>query len=203
MNLKDINKNPISSRWKERYAKQSYEVQMKLDSLKKMKPRDYQLKVIKRSKSKPIDGDIFVLSPREGVYFYGKVLNSDIQHIAEETFIHRKCMVYIFKSKSSEISMDEFVSDFSNLLINPIIVDLSYWTKGYFYTIGNEEISEEEKSLDYGFYKIGNGKLYKEDGKELSDVPQILGTYGIASITGVASLIEKELIIDPDILIFS
>lgn len=202
MNLKDININPISHRWKERYSQQSDVVKDKLDSFKKMKPKDYQLKVIKRSKNKPVDGDVFVLSPRDGVYFFGKVLNSDIQHIREEIFLHRKCMVCIFESKCNKITIDEFISDYSNLLINPIIVDVSYWTKGYFHTIGNESISDKEKELDYGFYKIGNGKIYREDGRELSQRPQLLGTYGIASITGVASLVQKELIINPNLLDF-
>jgi len=42
----------------------------------------------------------------------------------------------------------------------------------------------------------------KEDGRELMHQPQILGTYGIVTITGIARNIEQELIINPDLLKF-
>lgn len=95
-----------------------------------------------------------------------------------------------------------FYSDYEHLLIEPTIVDKSYWSKGYFYTIGNEMVSDLEQNLDYGFYSIGKQKYYKENGEIMDHQPLLLGTYGIATITGIASDIEKELIFYPTLLEF-
>jgi len=84
-------------------------------------------------------------------------------------------------------------------------VDISYWNKGLFYTVGNVGISEYEENLDYGFYRIGiNSNWYcKEDGRLLEGKPKILGVYGITTMTGIALQVEKELIINPKLLKFN
>ncbi|MGQ7320250.1 Imm26 family immunity protein [Streptococcus suis] len=46
------------------------------------------------------------------------------------------------------------IPDYDNLLIPPVIVSDDYWKKRYFYTISNIPLTEEEKSIDFGFYKI-------------------------------------------------
>jgi len=200
MFLKDMNDNPIANEWKKRYSSQPDEVKEKLDALKQMRPKDYQLRTIKKSKVAPSDGDIFVLSPRENIFFYGKVINAEINHIEKSPFIHEKSLVFIFNIKTTELNCDKFKADYENLLINPEIVDSSYWKKGLFYTVGNEIITEAERKLDFGFYNIVNGKYCKENGIEIQHRPTILGTYGIATISGVAKIIEKEIIINPGIL---
>lgn len=78
---KGINDNPLSARWKKWFSEQPVEIQKKLEDLNRMNLKDYQFKVIRKSKKSPNEGDIFLLCPREGVYFYGRVLKSGINHI--------------------------------------------------------------------------------------------------------------------------
>ena len=202
MLLKDVNDNPISLYWKNLYSAQSNDIKSKLDGLDNARPKDYQLKVIKKSKTEPVEGDIFVLSPREDIYFYGRVLKSNINHISQDTFVHGKSVVVIFKCKNNEISMSNYYPNYNDLLIRPEIVDKSYWSKGYFFTIENKPLDDNEKKLDYGFYSIGKGKFLKETGIEIDHQPVLLGTYGIATISGIAYEIEKELIIDSTLIEF-
>jgi hypothetical protein len=203
MIIKNINDNPLSNEWKKRYSSQPIEIQRKLDILDGMKPKDYQLNVIKKSKIELNNGDVFLLSPRENIYFFGKVIKAYINHHEKDPFIHLKNLVFIFNCKTNNIELDSYKQDYQNLLIPPVIVDISYWNKGYFYNIGNVGTSEMERNLDYGFYSIGRQKYFKEDGRVLVAKPKILGTYGITTITGIASMIEKELIINPKLLEFS
>lgn len=203
MMLKDINNNPISVRWKERLLKQPEDVRISLKELEKKNPKDYQLSVIKRKRGKPKEGDIFLVSPREDVYFYGRVLKAGINHITNDVFINGKSVVFIFKCKTRTLDMSNYVQNYEELLIGPEIVDAIYWTKGYFFTIANIPIDDNEEELDYGFYSVGKGNYFKEDGQELMHQPLLLGTYGIATITGIANNIEKELIINPVLLAFN
>ncbi len=202
MQLNGINENPISSKWKKRLSEQSSEVQNKIKELDTRNPKDYQLKVIRKSKAEPKEGDVFLVCPRDGIYFYGRVLKANIEHVEKDTFIHGKNVVVIFKCKTKVLDTSEYGSNYNDLLIGPEIVDSSYWSKGLFFTVANISIEPYEEELDYGFYSIGKGKYLKENGLELTHQPQILGTYGIATITTVARNIEKELIINPNLLTF-
>jgi hypothetical protein len=202
MVINKINDNPISTSWKKRLSEQSEEIQMRIKALDNMSPKDYQLRVIKKVKNSPKEGDVFLISPREGVYFYGRVLKSDINHIANDIFIHGKFVIVIFKCKTKTIDISKYSPDYDELLIGPQIVDATYWTKGLFFTITNLPMEKHEKELDYGFYSIGKGKYFKEDGHELQHQPLLLGIYGIATITGIARNVEKELIIEPELLVF-
>lgn len=150
-------------------------------------------------------GDIFVLSPRENIFFYGKVLKTNIDHIEHDTFVQGKNVIFIFNNKTTKLDIGDYNPNYSQLLIRPAIVDISYWNKGLFYTVGNVGISEYEENLDYGFYRIGiNSNWYcKEDGRLLEGKPKILGVYGITTMTGIALQVEKELIINPKLLKFN
>ena len=200
--LNGINDNPLSSRWKKRLSEQPAEVQLKIKELDEKDPRDYQLRVIKRSRKKPQEGDVFLLSPREGVYFYGRVLKANIDNIQNDTFISGQYSILLFKNKTKTPDISSYAPDYNELLLKPCIVSSGYWTRGFFFTIANDPINAQGKGLDYGFYSIGKGKYMNESGHELDRQPAILGTYGISTLTGIARQIEQELIINPGMLSF-
>jgi len=195
-----INENPLSNAWKKRYSEQPEDIKNKLDELKQLNVKEYQLRLIKRTKPILQDGDVFVLSPRENLFFYGKILKANIMHVNNDIFIQGKNVAFIFKSRTDKPTIENYKPDYLELLIGPFIVDISYWNKGLFYNVGNVDISDYEQELDYGFYSLGKMEYLKEDGTKLGKKPQILGTYGIITISGVASQIERELIIDETLL---
>ena len=94
-------------------------------------------------------------------------------------------------------SMDEdiinFVFDIRNLLIAPALVTTLYWTRGFFYTIGNVgNISIKET---YGFYSLTDIGFCDEYGNKVKQRPDILGGFGITTDSGIAYEINRELII--------
>lgn len=187
--LKNINDNIISSRWKARYSKLSNEIKAKLDVLDNADISEYQLKVIKRKRSYPAVGDIFKINPRKDIFLYGIVVNNHINNINGEDLL----LVMIFKG---EVDIKESIYNgvkSDDLLIPPQIVGKEYWTRGYFY---NTDHYNEMFNIDsYGFYSIGKGKFFDEYGKELFSEPQLLGIYSVATIMGIAGKINRELII--------
>ena len=114
--------------------------------MKKHRFNYYQLKTIKRKRSEINKGDVFVLSPREGIYFYGKVLDAKIKHPIRREYSSDLYVVFIFKCKTKNISIDDFKPNYNELLIGPVIVDKGYWTLGLFYTVGNIPLTKEEKN---------------------------------------------------------
>lgn len=201
--MNSSNENPVSLEYKKRYNRQPQEIKEKLDNFRNT---DYQLRVIKKTKPKIKIGDVFVLSPRENIYFYGKVLKTNIKTINNDNFVEGKQTIFIHKCRSNQITLDNFEPNYDDLLINPSIVDISYWQKGFFYNVGNLPLTDVEKTLDYGFYKFGipgirDGWFCTEEGEKLNHQPRIKGIYGVATITGISAEIEKEIIMEPLLII--
>ena len=187
--------------YKERYNKQPQDIKNRLDNFR---DHDYQLKVIIRKRPKLNAGDVFLLSPVENVYFYGKVLKVDIKTSNKDSFIEGKNTVFIHKCKTNKLTLEDYSPNYNDLLIEPAIVDISYWNRGLFYTVGNVPLTEEEESLDYGFYNYPMARdfFFSEEGKALSYQPRLLGIYGITTIIGISAYVWKELIMNPSLLAF-
>ncbi len=198
--LKNINDNPLSRKWKARYNSQPESVKKELQRFKEMNSKEYQLNVIKRSRTNPITGDIFLLKPRTNRYFIGKVLVGNIEAVGNNGFTNNKILIAIYGGYSEDMERKSFNINPSKLLIPPQIVDRSYWTRGYFFNITNEELSDDDINMDIGFYDIGKSRYVSAEGNLLLEEPSVLGTYGLATITGIASQIGKEIIMDPSIV---
>lgn len=188
--LKNMNDNPLSRKWKDRYSKLPEHTQKELDEFDSKGYKEYQLKVIKRTRTVPKRGDVFFVNPKENKYFVGVVINDNVNNInGNELFV-----VLVLKNKVKSIDDKDFEIDFDNLLIEPTIVGKEYWTRGYFYNCG--VFIENLPNFDYGFYSIGKGKYFDEFGHVLSYIPKFLGIFGVSTIIGIAYKVNKELIID-------
>mgnify|MGYP000201325179 CR=1 FL=1 len=194
-----LNYNPIAKRWHER-----------VDSLPKDKIElinapigKENLIVLKKSNKKIQDGDVFVVSFKEGIYFWGKVIEAYINH-PTDNWMNGCCVIFIFKCKSKTKDIKEFKPDYNNLLTEPNIVTPDYWKKGLIETVGNIPLTEEEKTLDYGFFDgdfIGEGGTFKKANGELLDhMPKISAIYGIKTYVGLYMDIKTEVIIDSSLL---
>ncbi|HPT61121.1 MAG TPA: immunity 26/phosphotriesterase HocA family protein [Bacillota bacterium] len=200
---RNFSDDPILQRQKKRFAGLPPEVRDKINALDNMHPRDYQLKVIKRKRTKPQEGDIFVVCPREGLYFYGRVLKADIKHIRQSETFEGKHVIVVFKTKTRNLDLSDYSPDYEDLLIEPSIVDGGYWRCGWFYTIANVSLDDYEKALDYGFYDVIHGKFCTAEGNELDHEPKHFTDYMLSSFSMVARYIEREAIINPDLLKFN
>lgn len=187
--LKNMNNNIIANRWKQRYAEQPIDIKEKLDKLDDARIEEYQLQVIKRKRIYPQIGDLFKINPKDDIILYGVVINNHINNINGEDLL----LVLIFKNgEDIKAILRDGVKN-EHLLIPPQIVGKEYWTRGYFYNI--DCVDNVNNVESYGFYSIGKGKFLDEYGNELMEEPQLLGTYGVATISGVARKIKQELII--------
>lgn len=148
----------------------------------------------------PKKGDVFVLSPQKGYYFLGKVMESNIE--SSNSLMSGSHVVVIFSTCFNTMDIEIFKPNYHELLTDPFIVNNQYWEKGYFYVIKHSPLSEEEKKLEIGFYKIHplGDSFCTSSGERLEHEPQILGMYGLCTITGVAAEINRSLIMNPSII---
>ncbi|WAW14729.1 hypothetical protein [Peptostreptococcus equinus] len=120
-------KNSVAQAWIEKYKYLNKETIDKLENLDNLPYRDYQLNVIKKTKRKPKDGDIFLLFPERGIYFYGKVLKAYIQTGSKNDWMNdsinikkkRNAIDFIMameKSKSKELRSNRESTKATNLI---------------------------------------------------------------------------------------
>ena len=157
-NLKSINDNPISQRIRDTYSKQSDEVKKKLDNLKTKNYKEYQLKVIKRSKSNPKIGDVFEIKPNDDTTLYGIVINAPIKNKNGDNLN----LIFVMKMN---VTVNEFKFTNDELLIPPLIVGKEYWSRGYFFNTG--VMLSVPSDIDYGFYDIVDQKYVDEYRNEI------------------------------------
>ena len=194
--------NKLSLKWKKRYESQPEEIKRELDDLSeafddyKVFKEKYQLKVIKRTRKLAEKGDIFVFSPREGIYFYGLVVKDDLKSDEEYNWY----VIMLFKNKTNSLDKINFVPDYNELLIPPLVVTRLYWTKGFFYNVGH--LDNVNITTTYGFYSAYWNIIEDEYHNKIIEKPHYLGLAGIATDIGVAYDVNRELIINKDLLKF-
>ena len=194
--------NIISLGWKKRYESQAEEIKRELDDLSeafddyKVFKEKYQLKVIKRTRKLAKKGDIFVFSPREGIYFYGLVVKDDLKSDEEYNWY----VIMLFKSKTNSLNDINFIPYYNDLLLPPLIVTRLYWTKGFFYNVGH--LDEVNYNISYGFYDVYWNITVDEYDQKINYVPDYITSAGVMTDIGIAYEVNKELIINKDLLKF-
>ncbi len=155
---------------------------------------DSNLLMLRKSKQIPKVGDVFVLSYNDGEYYYGKVLESF------EKWDTKVQVIVIFSEVIKEISIDKCIFNYDKLLLSPRIVFDGYWKKGFFQTIANIPLTNEEKKLNYGFFKmhpLGKyGYFVDSKGGEINYQPNLYSLYGVTNIIGIYKAIRLERLFD-------
>lgn len=142
-----------------------------------------QLIPMKKSRKKPCDGDIFVLQPFPRRFYYGKVIQTDLQ--STDSFIRGMLLIYIYNYNTTEKKIVDHLEE-KDLLIAPMVVNKQPWMKGFFETIGNVEVTETEKNVDFGFWDVLRDCYVDTAGRRLEAPPRYCSTYGLGSYGAVA-----------------
>lgn len=146
------------------------------------------LLVLKKSRKKPKEGDVFVLNPQSGLYCYGKVIKTGVK--SKDSFVNGMYLIYLYDyfSETKELNVE---LDVDNLLIPPIVVNTQLWIKGYAETLSNVAVSEKEKNLEFGFWHIGKKKYVNINCDEIDFIPQLVSPFGLCSYGIVGKDIQK------------
>ena len=106
----------------------------------------------------------------------------------------------LFKSKTNSLDEINFVPDYNNLLLPPFVATRLYWTKGFFYNVGH--LDEVNYNISYAFYDVYWNITVDEYDQKINYVPDYLSVSGVMTDIGVAYEVNKELIINKDLLKF-
>lgn len=164
-----------------------------------------ELMKMKVSRKKPKEGDIFVVQPEIGKYFYGKVIRINLP--SKNIIIKGWNLIYIYSNGTRELVLPEKLNP-ENLLFPPQIVNNQGWLKGYFFTIGNIPLISEDILNDYGFLKEihslpENQKFFvDEEGNKINKTPKFWTYFGLGSYGVIGRNIKKEIEKNPELINF-
>ncbi|MDE5596721.1 MAG: immunity 26/phosphotriesterase HocA family protein [Lachnospiraceae bacterium] len=209
MKIVEEYKNPCRSRYVAKYNALNEEQQKAWDAIDSLPKEKIYLKYIKRKRKPEVGaGTVFAMLLPENVYMVGKIIEDDLNLPTIE-----KGYFAVFISNIILKDLTEFSFELSeeNILIGPLIMNDGFWRNGTFYTIGYAEITQKEKELSYGFYKI---RLIPTEDKPLADKsyivdvhgnimeeePQFLDFCAYVTITGIERAIRQALIMHPELI---
>jgi hypothetical protein len=155
---------------------------MSFDLLIEMEPSRKQRK----------EGEVFVIQPSKDLFFYGKVIKTQIQ--LSDPIMNGGHLIYIFNHSSKTLEMPEYLNP-NNLLIPPQIINNQGWSKGYFKTLGIQQVTDEERQIDFGFFDIVSKGFVNEEGVRLNCKPKVYGDFGLGSYGTVSFVLKK--VLDP------
>lgn len=146
---------------------------------------DNQLIVLKKSNKKPVEGDTFVLSIRDNLYCFGKVIRTNVE--SQDSFVNGMYLIYIFDYFSSSDVYTKSIEDNNILLVE--VINTQLWRKGFAKNIAFSEVTDKQKNEDFGFWDIIRETYVDVSGSKLGYIPKYKSVYGLGSY----GIIGKEL----------
>lgn len=143
-----------------------------------------------KSRKHPKEGDIFWVQPLMNMYYYGKVIQTQIQSI--DSLVNGMNLIFLYDKRATDHSILEDLSD-AGFLIPPVIINKLPWSRGYFETIGSVPVTERDRSMSYGFWSFLKKRFVDVQGMPLANQPQYWSDYGLASYAIVGGKIQAAL----------
>ena len=142
------------------------------------------------SRKYPKEGDIFLVQPLHNVYYYGKVIQTQIR--SRNSCVNGMNLIFIYDESSDTKDIPDDLSH-CNFLISPVIINKLPWSRGYFETIGNICVTEYERKIPFGFWNFQSKTFVNAEGVPLTYKPKYWSDYGLASYAVVGEKIQDAL----------
>ncbi|MFK4084041.1 immunity 26/phosphotriesterase HocA family protein [Kribbella sp. NPDC020789] len=147
------------------------------------------MQVLKASRSKLRRGDVFALQPRGRRYLFGRIVDT-------ETIIGpmTDCLlIYVYRVQSEVKELPAAAELMPvNLLLPPMMTNRLPWSRGYFETIGHQEI-DPGMTLDVHCFRGPDGRFYDEKSHELPGPVEPVGVHALKSHRTIDDAVSKAL----------
>jgi immunity protein 26 of polymorphic toxin system len=147
------------------------------------------LKVLRRSRKRLAAGDIFAMFPLDGRYLFGRVISTT----AKAGPSMPANLIYIFDTRSASKRIPTGPElGVGCLLIAPLMTNRLGWSRGYFETIANRPLGEDEV-LRHHCFESSRGRYYDEMSRPLEVRTEPCGIWGLDSYRSIDDAISKAL----------
>lgn len=138
------------------------------------------LQILKPSRRKPQAGDIFAMGLPDGTHIFGRVIDADITE-RQRAPMPGAYLIYIYRQRSrtkhphpAELTPDQ-------LLLPPVFINRMPWTKGYFETVEQTELSSHDRLAQHCFWSAAREIHVDENRNPLPREIQPCGDWALSS----------------------
>ena len=132
-------------------------------------------------------GDIFVMSPADKQYIFGKVIRTDAEVLQHKGLV----LVYVYDDIRSDMADMPTLSK-ENLLLPPLITSRVQWQFGYFKAVTNAGLTVGD-TLSVHCFRDSSGVYHDEYNHVLADRSEPCGIYGVFSHGDFDNLLRDKL----------
>ncbi|MUT68329.1 immunity 26/phosphotriesterase HocA family protein [Paenibacillus sp. NEAU-GSW1] len=151
-----------------------------------------ELIAMQKSRKKPLEGDVFVIQPKENHYYFGKVIKTKI--VSKNIMFSNMNLIFVYNCLSINKEIPSELDE-SELLLPPTVVNFQGWLQGYFETVENQPITKKESNMDFGFFDDfeNQDKFYNLEGDRMLYKPRYTRFHGLASYGYVGREVHRVL----------
>jgi hypothetical protein len=150
------------------------------------------MRVLKRSRTLPREGDIFAYKVRGHAYGFGRVIRLGTTIGGFEDVI----LVYFYRAFSSDKNKVPALAK-ERLLLPPLGTDRGPWTRGYFETMVNRPLLPDDILPVHCFKDTVEGRFCDEYGRTLKAKSKLCVPYALDGYRTLDAQISIALGVDP------
>jgi hypothetical protein len=145
------------------------------------------LQILKKTRSLPREGDIFVMRPPDEKFLYGRVISTDAPGPTRGGCV----LIYIYTPRTEHKLPVPNLSA-KQLLVAPILTNNLPWTRGYFECVEQRPVERRDR-LAQNCFKDWRGRYLDENGTELSSPTEPVGIWGLHSFRSIDDEVSRAL----------
>ncbi len=146
------------------------------------------MKVLKKTKQKPMLGDIFSFQILDGKFHWGRVVSLTAKVGGFDNCV----LIYIYKTQTE--SNDEVPTlTTSDLLLPPIATNELPWKKGYFKLVDNIELKIDDLLPVHCFKSVLRGTYFDDKGNQLDKAYEPCGINGLDSYRTIDDKVSEAI----------
>jgi len=145
------------------------------------------LAVLKKSRRRLKEGDIFVMLPPDGLYLFGRVIDMDARVFTDIGWN----LIYIYRARSEEkTNIPDLLR--GQLLLRPLITNRLAWSRGYFEHVEHRPLAALDR-LPHHCFRNSYGRYFDERGNQLPGPIEPVGMWGLDSYRTIDDAISRAL----------
>lgn len=138
------------------------------------------IQVIKPSRKKPVEGDVFAIRLPDNTHLFGRVIDADIKDLRRAP-MPGSYLTYVYAERSTSMEPDLANLTTDRLVLPPVFINKMPWTKGYFATVAHIPLVPSDRLAQHCFWSAARETFVDENRNPLPRETRPCGDWALCS----------------------
>lgn len=154
--------------------------------------RHTNLRELRPIRKKPERGDVFVMQLPDLTHLFGRVIDADMRD-PQRAPVQGCNLIYVYDQRSSSKDPDLKTLTPDRLLLPPVFVNRTPWTRGYFEVVGNASLTPDDVLSTVSYWDALRSRYVDQEGSPLPGKVHPAGIWAVASYRGLDDRVSDAL----------